>query len=695
MADDIVEAEVHWRCEKCARPVPSYVGQCPGCRSVNTLRMHSGLCPPLPRPKAKQDAFAGLTAMRDASPMIRVEDSEYGAQPIGEVERDFEPVDRLLTGVRSLDVVLGSHDHGAARGAVVLLSGEPGAQKCLGRGTMIMMADGSTKSVENVRIGEKLMGPDSRPRIVLSTSRGRGPLYIIHPIKGQPWVCNDRHILTLTGTRKKLMGKTIDVSLTDHQRRCEAAGIRLDKHWKLFRVPVEFPTQEVSIDPYLVGLWLGDGHRGAPRITNSEPEIIAYCSSIAVRYGLKFAIHPSHNSYRLDFAGNRIPGEKKHYSPNVLRQFFCKRCEDDDGNKIIPREYIINDESTRFALLAGMIDTDGCLRRGNSSYDLTTVSKPMCDQAMFLLRSLGFAAYATAFEVELRSGCKKTYYRITISGDLDRVPCLVPRKKAKPRKQIKRVLCTGFSAEAIGDGDFFGFELNGDGRFLLADFTVTHNSTCLLQSMSGISERGETTLFVTGEQTKMEVVEYANRLGLLSNAVREHLIISHTNSYEQIEHEVEIFDPSALVLDSLSVFGTMRADGNPGDPKVAIAIMDALYVMTVERKLATFVVSQVTKDGDLSGSKAIQHKSHVIAKMRVMQDPIERYPLEAVAGGVGPDGQPLDFVEVICPMKNRFGKRNVPGYFVVGESGLLQSIEIPNQGNRRRHRDEEPGEPVF
>jgi DNA repair protein RadA/Sms len=348
MADDIVEEETHWRCSRCARPVPIYVGRCPGCRLVNTLRIAAGPCPELPSPKKKpNDPFAGLG--RDAGPRVTVEDAGYGAQPIGDVERDFEPVERLLTNVPSLDLVLGPHDHGAARGAVVLVSGRQGSGK----------------------------------------------------------------------------------------------------------------------------------------------------------------------------------------------------------------------------------------------------------------------------------------------------------------------------------------------------------STLLMQSLAGAAERGETALYASGEQTKTEVFQYAERLGLLSDAVRRHLIVLHTRSYEEFEDVVATHDPVAVVLDSLNVFGTLRADGNPGDTKVAIAIMDALYDVTVERKLATFAVSQVTKDGDLAGSNAVQHKSHVIAKMRVLVDPIERYQLEEIAGRIDAAGEPVDFVEVCCPEKNRFGKRGIRGHFVVGESGLLQSIEVPNQGSRRRRRDEESGEPVF
>ena len=47
-------------------------------------------------------------------------------------------------------------------------------------------------------------------------------------------------------------------------------------------------------------------------------------------------------------------------------------------------------------------------------------------------------------------------------------------------------MVTGFDLEPIGDQDYYGFTLNSDGRFLLGDFTVTHNSTTLLESLNYI-----------------------------------------------------------------------------------------------------------------------------------------------------------------------------------------------------------------
>ena len=76
-----------------------------------------------------------------------------------------------------------------------------GGGKCLGKGTPVLRYDGRIVPVEAVRSGDLLMGPDSKPRRVLSTTQGHGPLFRIVPASGESWVCNDVHVMTLVDTR--------------------------------------------------------------------------------------------------------------------------------------------------------------------------------------------------------------------------------------------------------------------------------------------------------------------------------------------------------------------------------------------------------------------------------------------------------------------------------------------------------------
>jgi len=78
-----------------------------------------------------------------------------------------------------------------------VLKGGRGSAKCLGLGTKVLMYDGSIKNVENVQVGEQVMGADNLPRNVLSVTRGCGELYQIKQTSGMDYIVNSEHVLSL------------------------------------------------------------------------------------------------------------------------------------------------------------------------------------------------------------------------------------------------------------------------------------------------------------------------------------------------------------------------------------------------------------------------------------------------------------------------------------------------------------------
>ena len=78
--------------------------------------------------------------------------------------------------------------------------------KCLGKGTKVLMSTGEFKNVENILPGELVMGPDSIPKKVISIVTGKDDMYRINQYKGDPYVVNSEHILSLkyTDTTRKI-----------------------------------------------------------------------------------------------------------------------------------------------------------------------------------------------------------------------------------------------------------------------------------------------------------------------------------------------------------------------------------------------------------------------------------------------------------------------------------------------------------
>jgi len=373
----------------------------------------------------------------------------------------------------------------------VLYGGRDGC-KCLALGTRVVMFDGSLRAVEDVHVGECLMGPDSRPRRVLEMHRGSGPLFRVRQEGAQDYVVNENHILAVKKCRsthdkqKQPSGKlkfpkgrypswpdklNIGVTLFAQQ----------SKRWQYNFVGykaglVEFPHQEVGIDPYLLGVWLGDGTGREMRITNMDEEIIQYCRGIAESYGGRISLYQKAGQKAYDI-GFVLPKEGR---KSPLWQQFLRY--DLKNNKHIPAEYLRNSEEVRLQVLAGLLDTDGMLREGaGRGFSITQVNEKLIRQIKYLADLLGFKT-SLCQRKTVCNGVRGMAWNLSINGDLERIPCKLPRKQAKPWRGC-HLLTSRLKVEPIGEGEWAGFSLDGDHLFLLEDGTVTHNSWSIARAL--------------------------------------------------------------------------------------------------------------------------------------------------------------------------------------------------------------------
>jgi DNA helicase II / ATP-dependent DNA helicase PcrA len=396
-----------------------------------------------------------------------------------------------------------------------------GTGKCLGRGTPVIKFDGTIIPVESIKPNDLLMGPDSTPRQVESVSRGVGPLYRITPIKGDSWICNDAHIMTLMGTNNK-SGVIIDTPLSECLKRPDANG-RLDKQWKLFRVPLSFTESEIPYDAYMIGSWLGDGtiHEPLWTLGLKKESILKYLSDLAPTMNFRPVVKWDDRTntwnilYRIRFHGEkgRVRYEKHPFKSYINEHLMI------EGEKRIPRCYLMNTNVVRKSIFAGLMDTDGH-QSSPTTFDFVTKYKGLSEDVLFLSRSLGLAAYCTEKQVKLEAWSEpRVYYRISISGSFESYPFL--RHSINARQQVKDVLKTGWAAEPIGVGEYFGFTLSGDGRFLLGDFTVTHNTSLLMMIAAVISGKALFCAFnkAIAEELKSRLLPYPHCEGATLHSV--------------------------------------------------------------------------------------------------------------------------------------------------------------------------------
>lgn len=363
-----------------------------------------------------------------------------------------------------------------------VFAGSTSNAKCLGKDTPIVMYDGTTRYSQDIEVGDKVMGVDSTPREVLSVSSGRETMYRITPIQGDTFECNESHILSLkkTGTVShgslKPKGEIVNISVKDYLQTTKTF-----KHThKLWHTGVEMLKAPTACDPYIVGLYLSDGNKRTPRIYNHEDdiEIHKYIHGWGSKVGLKITLsrEKSEHGVRLAISGYTGKVGSNWFIP------FIKTLLTEDSERYIPQEYLSNDRASRLQLLAGICDADGSLNNvhngSRTGYIVICKDKCYAKQVQYLARSLGLTCKLTQMVGKIKSlGFEGVYYRLTIGGCTDVIPCKLPRKQSIKAPRRKDPLVSGFSIGNIGIGNYYGLTIGGDHLFLLGDFTVTHNTT--------------------------------------------------------------------------------------------------------------------------------------------------------------------------------------------------------------------------
>lgn len=350
---------------------------------------------------------------------------------------------------------------------------------CHARGTKILMYDGSVKAVEDIAVGDLVMGPDSKSRNVLGLARGREQMARITPVKGESFVVNINHVLHLYKCKENNKNEPkssnigeIDITVGEYINKKD----RFKHIHKLVRTHVMFNlVKELPLDPWFLGVMLGDGHfTGVPALTSADLEILERADAyVKSELGLTIRESQIEGNWAVQHIfSSTLFGSKRNELAERIKSLNLWETRSD--SKFIPEIYKTGSMKTRLQILAGLIDTDGSLSK--TGYDYITKSQLLANDVVFIARSLGLAAYINKCEKYSQNNTGGFYYRVSISGNTSIVPCVLKSKQAPVRQQKKNVLVTGFKVELLPEDDFYGFNLDKDHLYLTADFTIHHNS---------------------------------------------------------------------------------------------------------------------------------------------------------------------------------------------------------------------------
>lgn len=345
-----------------------------------------------------------------------------------------------------------------------------GCGKCFGKGTKILMANGIIKKVEDIVIGDVVMGWDSTPRKVLETHSGYGKLYRVSGIsknhQNYSFICNENHLLCLKRTCGSPSKKELTINIPEFKK----LPRYLQLQYNQYIAPVKtFYSNNISlkVNPYWLGVWLGDGTSLKPQITTMDKEIKDTCYEIAKHYNLRITTYVKNNGKATSY--NIVSTRGKKGANGFVEDLKSIGVW---GNKHIPEEYLTASYEERMALLCGILDTDGG-KENKYVISITQAREKLANQIVFLARSLGFK---TTLTKKIVKNYTNPYYRISIFGDTWKIPLRVSHKIVDKYKS-QRPTTLGTYIEEIGNGNYYGFQIEGDGKFLLEDCLVVHNSS--------------------------------------------------------------------------------------------------------------------------------------------------------------------------------------------------------------------------
>jgi phosphate starvation-inducible PhoH-like protein len=376
------------------------------------------------------------------------------------------------------------------------------------------------RPIGDLLVGDFVIGSDGRPTEVLGVyPQGFKEIYRVHAQDGSSTLASGDHLWSVCTRSDRRRGKPARVLQTK-----EMIGNLRAAHYHryelpLLSAPVEFASRPVPLNPYALGLLLGDGCitcSTTPSFSTTDPELAEALGRLIPGIVIR---RKSENDYVLNRAGEVIT--QANPMTDALRKMGLAGTR--SNTKFVPEDYLLNSLDVRLAVLQGLLDTDGgtVTQRGRTCrIQFTTVSDRLRDDVVFLVRSLGGVAYVRTRPADGRrpglARGREVHHRsdahiIDIRLPDDVVPFRMVRKAEKyksagagrPLRFVERIepegteeaVCIRVAAE--------------DSLYVTEGFLLTHNT---LNDAFIVLDEAQNT---TAEQMKM----FLTRLGFGSTMV--------------------------------------------------------------------------------------------------------------------------------------------------------------------------------
>jgi len=388
--------------------------------------------------------------------------------------------------------------------------------------TPVLTPDGF-RPIGELKVGDLVIGSNGAPTVVLGVyPQGKKEIFRVATQDGASTLATGDHLWAVSTRDDRRRGLPNRVLTTS-----EMIGNLRAAHYHRYELPllsrpVCFPPRDVPMDPYALGLLLGDGcltGSTTPSFATNDPELAEALGYLLPGIFVRHKSGPDHVLNRL-----RGPGQTVTIAnPVTAIARELGLCGAKSETKFIPEAYLYNTPEVRLAVLQGLLDSDGGpVTQANLTCRIsyTTTSPRLRDDVVFLVRSLGGIAYWRARPAAGRSpgfanGRPVFHRNDAYCLDL-RLPANVPPFRL-PRKLNKYNVRGGgrpmrfiHHIEPAGIAEAVCIQVAApDSLYVTEDFLLTHNT---LNNSFVILDEAQNT---TPEQMKM----FLTRIGFGTKVV--------------------------------------------------------------------------------------------------------------------------------------------------------------------------------
>ena len=329
----------------------------------------------------------------------------------------------------------------------------------------------------SLKVGDMVMNPNGSPvRIGDIVEQGVQEVYEVEFQDGRVVRCGANHLWATCRNGKKFY----IMPTKEYAKRKLTQGSKGKEHYP-YKVPainpLRFDEKPTHIDPYVLGVLLGDGYicGSQVRFSTADQFIVEELSRRLPDYIIK-KIESDKYAYVI------ISKDKKHNSLN--RELKKLGIKVKANKKFIPENYKYTSVENRFELVRGLMDTDGSITNGSSTF--VSTSEQLIDDLQFVLRSLGIRCHKSKeiegrFGVEFNNGYKSNtlpHWELCITTQEDIFK--LPRKLERIRKD-RKYNYNGIGIKAIRRTGKFEKQRclcidNENHLYITKDFIPTHNS---------------------------------------------------------------------------------------------------------------------------------------------------------------------------------------------------------------------------